>query len=328
MAKLILTIFVIVVANFLPAQQQSSNANVSRGMGATSSMDGNSNLPAGPIGKDDLIGIAVYDAPEQTRSVRVDANGTIRLPMLQKHIQAEGLTPEDLEKSIRLALIDEQLLVDPIVTVSVVEYRSKPINVIGEVKTPVAFQATGTVTLLDAISRAGGLTANAGSEILITSQKPGADSSSPALTKRIPVTDLYEFTDGTLNVTLTGGELIRVPEAGHYYVLGDVRQPGEFQIRTGSGATVLKALTISGGLQPYPKKLGYIYRTEGGSGGKNEIPVELKKIVEHKSPDIALRANDILYIPEATGRKNTMSVARTVGLIGAGLASTLLYIYR
>jgi len=328
MSKLILAIFVITAVGALNAQQQSSAAVGSSGMGATSMVDSGSNLPTGPIGRDDLIGISVYDAPELTRSVRVDASGTIRLPMLQKHIQATGLTPEDLEKSIRLALIDEQLLVDPIVSVSVMEYRSRPISVMGEVKTPLAFQAAGTVTLLDAISRAGGLTPNAGSEILITSQRPGAGSSSPVLTQRISVADLFNFTDVTLNVTLAGGDLIRVPEAGRFYVLGNVKQPGEFQIKAGADSTVLKALSICGGLQPYPGKLGYIYRTEGGSDGKNEIPVELKKVIDRKSPDITLKANDILYIPEATGRKNAMSFARTVGLLGAALGTTLLYIYR
>jgi len=56
--------------------------------------------------------------------------------MLQKHIKAAGLYPEELEKVIMHALIDEQVLVDPIVTVSVVEYRSRPINVVGAVRPP------------------------------------------------------------------------------------------------------------------------------------------------------------------------------------------------
>ncbi len=142
----------------------------------------------GPIGRDDLIGILVYDAPELSRTVLVDANGKIRLPMLEKHIQAAGLYPEELEKSIRTALVDEQILTDPIVTVSVVESRSRPINVVGAVRTPVSFQAIGTVTLFDALSRAGGLTENAGSEILVSSQKSAVDGElSPPLVRRVSV---------------------------------------------------------------------------------------------------------------------------------------------
>lgn len=122
--------------------------------GATTYSEG-SNLPAEKIGRDDLIGITVYDAPELTRTVRVGTDGDIRLPMLRQHVHADGLSPADLENAITKALTDESILVDPIVTVSVVEYRSRPITVVGAVKTPLTFQATGTVTLLDAISRAG-----------------------------------------------------------------------------------------------------------------------------------------------------------------------------
>jgi polysaccharide export outer membrane protein len=293
----------------------------------TAAMDATANLPVEPIGPNDLLGIYVYDAPELTRSIRVDADGTIRLPMVLKHVPAAGLTPEDLEKSVRAALIDEQVLVDPVVTVSVIEYRSRPINVIGEVKNPTTFQATGTVTLFEAISRAGGLTENAGPEVIVSSLKRGTDLKDPTLVRRIPVAELLNSMDPAVNLPLEGGELIRVPEAGHFYVLGNVRDPGVFTIRNGSESTILTALTLSKGLQPYPEKFGYIYRSETGSGGTNEIRVELKKIINHELPDVPLQANDILYVPEATGRKNAASIARTVAMIGAGMATSLVYLY-
>ena len=323
---LVSVMVVLLTARSIAAQQKPADVTRTVSNGAAT-FDANTNLPAEPIGRNDLIGITVYDAPELTRSFRVDADGTIRLPMVQKHIQAAGLTPEDLEKSVRAALIDEQILVDPVVTVSVVEYRSRPINVIGEVKNPMMFQAVGTVTLFEAISRAGGLTENAGSEIVVSSLKASADPNTPTLVKRIPVADLFNSIDPSVNLTLEGGELIRVPEAGRFYVLGNVKEPGVFTLRNGSENTVITALTLSRGLQPYPAKYGYIYRSETGSGTKNEIPVQLKKIIDHELPDVPLQANDILYIPEATGKKNTASVARSVAMIGAGMATTLLYLY-
>jgi len=323
---LAMTILVLVSSRPISAQQKSEETTRSVSKGAPT-FETNANLPAEPIGRDDLIGISVYDAPELTRSVRVDADGTIRLPMVQRRIDAAGLKPDDLEKSIRAALIDEQLLVDPIVAVSVIEYRSRPINVIGEVKNPTSFQAAGTVTLFDAISRAGGLTENAGPEIVVSSQKPGEGPNSPVLVRRILVTDLFNSMDPSMNMTLEGGELIRVPEAGHFYVFGNVREPGVFTIRNGSAATVLTALTQSRGLQPYTGKFGYIYRSETGNSSKSEIPVELKKIIDHELPDVQLQANDILYVPEATGKKNTVSAARTVEMLAVGMATTLFYIY-
>jgi polysaccharide export outer membrane protein len=309
------------------SQQQAPASPGNSNVATTSPMDANGNLPAEPIGTNDLLGITVYDAPELTRSVRVDANGSIRLPMVSRHIKAVGLFPEDLEKSIRMALIDEQVLVDPIVTVSIIEYRSRTINVIGQVRNPVMFQAIGRITLLDALSRAGGVTESAGPEILVSSQPQGVDANSAPLVRRIPIASLYDSTDDSMNITLTGGELIRVPEAGRFFVLGNVKSPGAFPVKNGSDTTVLKALALSGGLQPFPGKLAYIYRTESGSGGKGEVQIELKKVINHDSPDVSLKADDILYIPEASGKKTTMSIARTVGMMGASVGTTLLYIY-
>src|ERR1700683_4623359 len=115
------------------------------------------NLPAQRIGPDDLIGLSVYDSPEFTRTIRVGPDGTIRLPMLQQRVNAEGLMPGELERAIADALVGEQLLVDPFVTVTVVEYHSRPISVVGAVRKPVTFQAIGLVTLIDALTRAEGL---------------------------------------------------------------------------------------------------------------------------------------------------------------------------
>src|ERR1700685_4149826 len=129
---------------------------------------GTANLPSQRLGVDDLLAISVYDAPEFTRTVRVETDGTIHLPMLPKGIAAAGIFPGQLESSIADALKSGQILVDPFVKVTVVEYHSRPIAVMGAVKMPVTFQCVGTVTLLDALAKAQGLTETAGTEILLT----------------------------------------------------------------------------------------------------------------------------------------------------------------
>src|SRR5512140_757205 len=97
------------------------------------------NLPAQRIGPNDLIAVSVYDSPELTRTVRVGADGLIRLPMLKHGIAAEGRMPAEVERGITEALIAEQLIVDPFVTVTMAEYTSRPISVAGAVKTPLTF---------------------------------------------------------------------------------------------------------------------------------------------------------------------------------------------
>jgi polysaccharide export outer membrane protein len=304
------------------AQQQAAPEHV--GASASSSGD-TSNLPVEKFGKDDLIGITVYDAPEFSRTVRVDSDGNIRLPMLRQHIHAAGLSPADLEIAIAAALTDGNVLVDPVVTVTVAEFRSRPITVSGAVRTPVTFQAMGTVTLLDAITRAGGLAENAGAEILVSKPSFATSDKSGLLIQRIPARALISSEDPALNLHLEGGEDIRVPEAGRVFVLGRVKHPGAFFITDGSESSVMKALALSEGLDTFPSHKAYIYRVEGGSGGRSEIPIDLKKIMARKSPDVALMSSDILYIPDATGARAGMQVLTTAVGMSIGAASLAVY---
>jgi polysaccharide biosynthesis/export protein len=284
------------------------------------------NLPAQPIGPNDLISVSVYDAPEFTRAVRVGADGQIRFPMLKSKIKALGSLPSDLETSIAEALAVEDLIVDPFVTVEVVEYASRPINVTGAVRRPLTFQAAGPVTLLDAIARAEGLTLEAGPEILVSRLDPDPSNVNARTVQRIPVKELMEASDPNLNLKLEGGEEIRVPEVGKVFVLGNVHKPGAFAVQEASETTVLKMLALSEGLMPFASRKAYIYRREDTTGPKNEIAIELKKIMDRKAPDVALMANDILYIPDNSGRRTTMmAIERALAFGSTAGATALIY---
>ena len=320
MRCLTIPLLAIAVATSASAQQQAATDRV--GAGATSFSEG-SNLPVERIGPDDLVGITVYDAPELTRTVHVDADGNIRLPMIQQHIKAAGLRPAELEEAISKVLIQDNVLVDPIVTVSVVEYRSRPITVAGAVRTPVTFQATGTVTLLEAITRAGGLTENAGSEILVSHPTSITDDKSITLTERMPAHALLSADDPAANYLLEAGDTVRVPEAGRFFVVGNVKHPGMFSMTDGSESSVLKALALSEGLDTYTGRMAYIYRLDG-SGRKNEIPIEVKKILARKSPDVPLYANDMLYIPNSMGMRASAKALEIALGTGMGVAYLLL----
>ena len=230
-------------------------------------------------------------------------DGSIRLPMLKEKVKADGLLPAQLEVSIADALKKEQLLVDPFVTVTMVEYHSRPISIAGAVKRPVTFQAVGQVTLLDALTQADGLSPEAGGEILISRPSPDGDKKT-SLVQRISVKGLIDAADPELNVKLFGGEDIRVPEVGKIFVTGNVKRPGMYPVRDSSDTTVLKALALSEGLMPYAGSLAYIYRPDDRTNSKNEIQIDLRRILSRKAPDVQLQARDILYIPDSSGRRN------------------------
>jgi polysaccharide biosynthesis/export protein len=278
-----------------------------------------SNLPTQPVGPDDLLALSVYDSPELTRTVRVDADGNIRLPMLRDPIQVRGMVPSQVESTIANSLTKGKVLVDPIVTVTIVEYQSRPVNVVGAVKNPLVFQATRPVPLLDAIARAGGIREDAGSDIVV-SQQVMRDGKPARITQTIPVRDLIDNADPSLNVMLHGGEEVLVAEARKIYVVGNVKKPGAYPIRNDEETTILQLLALSEGLSPYPGKVAYVYR-RSATGTRTEVPIALAKIMKRKSPDVALMANDILYIPDNKGQRITAETLDRITGFGAQTAT-------
>jgi polysaccharide export outer membrane protein len=284
------------------------------------------NLPAQKIGPNDLLSVSVYGAPELTRTLRVSAEGFVRLPMLRQKIEAKGLMPSDLEEKIAAALEAEKILVEPVVTVTIAEYHSRPISVAGAVKVPLTFQALGQTTLLEALTRAQGLSAEAGTEILVT--RPSSVPGGVPRIERIPVKGLIDAADPALNVTLDGGEEVRVPQIGRVFVVGNVKHPGAFKIEDGFGLTLLKVLAMAEGLMPYANKQAFIYRhgDTASPASQQEVPIDLRKILDRKQPDVALSANDILYIPDnRTARLTMTTIDRAIGFASTTASGFLVY---
>ena len=252
--------------------------------------------------------------------MRVSPEGAIHLAMIKSPVEARGITPAELEQRVSAAFEEASILVDPSVVITIAEYATRPIRVAGAVRRPLTFDATGPVTLLEALTRAEGLSGEAGADILVTRMVhlPGPDN--PPVTTRIAVKDLMERAEPAANMILQGGEEVRVPAAGRVFVVGNVKRPGAFPVGDeGSGASVLKALALAEGLAPFSAKLAYIYRP--ADGGKLEIPVALRKIIDRKMPDVILAAGDIFYVPDNRGGRITANVIDKAVAFAAGTAS-------
>lgn len=286
-----------------------------------SAPDIGANLPARPLEAGDLISVNVYGAPELTRTVRVGSDGTIRLPMLDHPLPVTGALPPEVEAQVAAALVAGHVLVDPAVTVTIAEYHSRPVSVVGAVRQPLTFPVYGKITLLEALARAQGLSADAGGEILVTTPSPHPGEA-PVVT-RLPVKGLIDAADPALNITLEGGEEVRVPQVGRIFVVGNVRKPGGFPAGDGTTVTVLKAIALAEGLAPFPQKQAYIYRrpAESPAAPPKEILVELRKLMDRKAPDVELAPNDILYIPDSRKARNTADALEKALAFVAGTAS-------
>lgn len=281
-------------------------------------------LPAEILGKSDLIEIRVPYCPELSHSFRIGTDGMLVVPLLHQELKIAGLTPAQAAAHIRWALIAEQVMPDPTVNVSVVEYRSRPVSIVGAVVHPLTFQATGEITLLDAIAMAGGFVPGGATDVLISSRHVNAEGKMDFSVTTIPVRGLLLQATTASNIMLRGGEEIRVTEAGKVFVAGNVVKPGAYVMQGEEDTTVLKALALSSGLQQYSAHTAYIYRRRLTGGEREEIRVPLSRIIARKDPDVSLVADDILYIPDNNGKRVTARVLSQISGFSQTTATGLL----
>jgi polysaccharide export outer membrane protein len=282
------------------------------------------NVALEPLGPGDLVYVSVSDCPELTRSYRVSADGDLKLALLRNSIRALGVKPADIEQAIAQALKQDHILVDPSVSVSVLEYRSKPVNVVGAVKHSVTIQAIGNLRLLDAIARADGFAPEAGPEVLISKS---SDPGGPESVRHIPIKLLLAGADPSLNTPLHGGEEIRVPEASKLYITGNVKTPGAYPLNETGSSSVLKALALCQGLLPYSQKTAYVYRMVPGTTERKEITIPLFDIEHRKTPDVQLEANDVLFVQDNSRKRLTATVIDKITGFGSTSAAALAFRY-
>jgi polysaccharide export outer membrane protein len=279
------------------------------------------------IGPEDLLEISVFDAPELDRTVRVSANGQISLPLVES-AQAAGLTSRELEIVIQ-ELLRRSYMKNPHVGVFVKDMQSHPVSVFGAVKKPGVFQIRGSKRLIEVLSMAEGLSDDAGDTVVVMRQaQPGAttdqranDRAASGETLNINLKDLLNSADARGNVLIYPGDVIKVTPAGVVYVMGEVRKPGGFLLKTNENISVLQALSLAEGLmRTSARSRVRIIRTDGTTGARTETPVNLNKILAGKLPDPILLPKDIVFVPNSTGRTVLYRSAEAALGIGSGMA--------
>ena len=271
-----------------------------------------------PIGTGDLLHVEVFDVPELSRDIRVGDVGDISFPLIPGRIQAAGLTVYQLEEKMEQLLIENGLVSHPQVSVFVKEQNSQPVSVVGAVQKPMVYQIIRPTTLLEVLSTVGGITDDAGSFIIITraaqkSADPVADTGDGSLpaadsqTVTIRLQDLIESGNSVYNVPVYGGDVISVPRGGIVYVAGSgVQQQGGYVLQShGDQITAMKAVSLAHGLTSFAKAdNAVIFRPNPVTGQNDIIPVRLKQILNRKTPDIAMKSKDLLYVPDNLGLKS------------------------
>ncbi|MBZ5667966.1 MAG: SLBB domain-containing protein [Acidobacteriia bacterium] len=263
------------------------------------------------LGPGDEIRVQQPNAEELDGKVaRIDDMGFATLPLVGK-LQLGGLTVEQAQSLISSRLSDLLLKPEPIV--SIAEYRSQPVSVVGAVNTPGVIQLQGRKTLMEMLSLAGGLRPDAGGQVEITREvtygrvpagKEATDPSGKFSTAKIEVAKILNGDNPSDNIVIFPHDVISIPRAELIYVTGEVHKPGGFPLTTNSAVSVLQAISLAEGLGPQASaKNAKIFRPRGDGSEKQEIPVNVAGILAGKASDVTLMPRDILFIPDSMSKK-------------------------
>lgn len=287
------------------------------------------------IGEDDVLNVYVVDVPEFSRQYRVSSAGTVSVPMLPQPISAAGLTLLEFSDRMAQELKASGLVSSPYVSASVDQSRLHAVAITGAVKRPQVYPLFTRTTLLDMISQAEGLADDAGEVAIIqrgaiASHVIEADSkqnsnSSQQLSQTVSI-DLKQLLDGrsaNANVAIYPGDRITVPRAGVVYVVGAVNKPGGFTMKAnGHGMTVLQAIALAENTTNTAiRNQSVIIRNDAAApDGHKQIPVDLKKLLQGKGPDPTLQAEDVLFIPDSSGKRALHRTVDSILQVTTGVA--------
>ena len=252
-----------------------------------------SSNPGYRVGPRDLLDIKVYDLPELDGERRVSEDGNISLPLIGD-MPVNGLNEQQVTESLRL-LLEKKYVQHASVEVHVKEFRSRPISVIGAVKSPGNLAFSGRWTLLEALSAAGGLSEGHGNVVYVIRRADNglADQVS------INLDDLLVRADPRVNVPIFANDLVNVPATFEVtvYCLGEVARPGALVFKSTERLTLLAAVARAGGLSERASHKILIKR--GRSDGPREVTVDYKRILDGKDTDIELGQGDVVVVKES-----------------------------
>jgi len=236
------------------------------------------------VGQGDVLKVTVYDHPDLSSTVRVNNDGTINFPLVGT-LQVEGISVSQVGERVADALADGYI-VNPQVAVFVEEFRSRKVIVMGQVKNPGLYELRGPTSLLELISKAGGLNPDAGETVNIT-RRPDADGGQEKLIK-VDLKTLTQGGDSENDVAILDGDSVFVTQAGNVYVTGEVKRPNAYKFERGT--SVIKAITMAGGFTELAAQGRVkIIRKSGGSENQlDNVPMHMLVLPE-----------DVIVVPES-----------------------------
>jgi polysaccharide export outer membrane protein len=277
----------------------------------------NSSVSGYVLGPYDQLAFSSANAEEiNGLKMQIDGAGDINVPLIGR-FHAADLTTTQLEAQLsgRIA----RFVRNPQISVTVAEFHSQPVSVLGAVTTPGVHKLRGRTTLVEVLSLAGGLRPDAGYSLkIVRDLKYGSvplknarvDAGGRFSVAQVSLRSVLEASNPEENILIYPHDVITVPRADMVYVVGQVTKAGGFVLGEREHMSVLQALALAGGLErdaaPGNAK---ILRSLEGAAQRQEIAVNLKRIVVGKDKDVPLESGDILFIPSSTSKRAAVKAA-------------------
>ena len=243
-------------------------------------------IPAAPatelLGDGDSVRVTVFQNPDLTTEARISERGTISFPLIGEVVIA-GLTPEGAAARIADRLTSGKFVINPQVSLTVQQVRSRQVSVLGEVGKPGRYPLDDVSnSLTDVLARAGGISGEGDDNVVVVRTVNGRETRTA-----IDVPAMYRTGDMSHDLRLQNGDVIYVKHAPQFYLYGEVQKAGAYRLQP--EMTVMQAISVGGGLTPRGTLRGLKVQRRASDGKVSTVAVH---------PSDPVRADDVIVVRE------------------------------
>ncbi len=237
--------------------------------------------PRETIGAADMLRVTVFQSPDLTTEARVSQRGTIVFPLIGE-VAVSGLTPAQAGTRIAQQLKRGGFLVNPQVSVGLLQPYGRQVAVLGQVARPGKYALEDArPRLTDALALAGGITPTGDDTVTVFTKGNAAK-------REINVAAMVRAGDLSANIELQNGDTIYVERAPQFYIHGQVNRPGSYRLEP--SLNVMQALSVGGGMTLRGTHRGLTIHRRTPEGQVVTVAARLTDPV---------RADDVIFVPES-----------------------------
>jgi polysaccharide export outer membrane protein len=235
------------------------------------------------LGAGDTVRITVFQNPDLTLETRITELGEISFPLIGT-VKLAGLSVTGAQEHIAKRLKDGKFVINPQVSITLVQVRSAQVSVLGQVSRPGRYPIEAVNTKVSEIIAVAGGVLPAGADIITLS---GTRDGKPVKLD-INLPSILQAGRADLDVEVANGDILFVDRAPMFYIYGEVQRPGAQRLEP--GMTVMQALALSGGLTQRGTERGMRIHRKDAQG--------VERVLQLKMNDPVQR-DDVIYVKES-----------------------------